>query len=93
VSPSITVGPRIEFDPDHYPRLRVWNPREGRDHYVYLHRLTAFAQGEIEDLWSECHVHHEDDDGWNNHPRNLSALDPEEHDAVHGRRVVRRADS
>lgn len=42
------VGPRIEFDPDHYPRIRVWDSNAGRDWYFYLHRLTAYAQGDLE---------------------------------------------
>jgi len=50
----------MEFDPDHYPRLRIWNPPGSRDYYAYLHRLPAVAQGEIADLWDRRHVHHDD---------------------------------
>lgn len=45
---SVVVGPRVEFDPDHYPRIRFWDPSEQRDWYVYLHRLTEFAQGNLD---------------------------------------------
>jgi hypothetical protein len=76
-----TVGPRVEFDPEHYPRIRIWDGE--RDHYVYLHRLTAYAQYEIESLWEPVHVHHKDHDGWNNSPENLEALTPDEHEKYH----------
>jgi len=76
---SVTVGPRVEFDPDHYPRLRVWDPRAGHDRYLYLHRLTAYAHGEIDSLWSDDHVHHRDSDPWHNQPGNLEGLNPTEH--------------
>lgn len=85
---SFTVGPRVEFDLGHYPRLRVWNPDTQQDCYLYLHRLTAFAQGQIEDLTDDRHVHHVDGDRWNNRPENLEALTPEEHERRHDHRVV-----
>jgi len=93
VSPSVTVGPRVEFDLDHYPRIRVWDPRAGKERYVYLHRLALFAQGEVDDLWGSWQGHHEDGDRWNNDPENLAALDPGEHDAAHRHRVARRPQS
>lgn len=78
------VGPRVEFQhderPRHYPRIRVYDPRAGKDRYLYLHRLTLYAQGEVEDLWGSWHGHHKDADGWNNRPENLEAVDPEEHE-------------
>ncbi|MHB9287399.1 hypothetical protein ACKVMT_10230 [Halobacteriales archaeon Cl-PHB] len=77
------VGPRIEFDPDHYPRLRVWDSEAGKDRYVYLHRLTAFAHGVIDDLWAPQHVHHVDHDRWNSIPENLEARDPAKHGDYH----------
>lgn len=77
------VGPRVEFDLDHYPRIRVWDSDEQRDHYLYLHRLTAFAHGEIDDLWSSLHVHHVDEDKWNNDPQNLEARPPADHCSYH----------
>jgi len=80
---SVTVGPRVEFDPDHYPRLRVWDPRTQQDRYLYLHRLAAFASEEIDDLWTDLEVHHVDHDRWNNRPENLEARGPEPHADYH----------
>ncbi|MDZ7729921.1 MAG: HNH endonuclease [Natrialbaceae archaeon] len=77
------VGPRVEFDVDHYPRIRVWDSRAGHDRYLYLHRLTAFAHGRLDSLWSDLHVHHLDHDGWNNSPENLEATEPAEHGNYH----------
>lgn len=79
-----TVGCRVEFQvsdgqPRHYPRIRVWDPRAGKDRYLYLHRLTLYAHGEIDDLWGEWDGHHIDGDGWNNRPENLEAVTREEH--------------
>jgi hypothetical protein len=73
------VGPRVEFDPDHYPRIRVWDAEAGHDRYVYLHRLTAYAHGQLDALWSPLEVHHRDSDSWNSRPENLEAVTPEEH--------------
>lgn len=73
---SVTVGPRVEFDPDHYPRLRVYDARAGHDRYVYLHRLAAYAHGEISSLWDSRHVHHKNGDGWNNRPGNSKGSTP-----------------
>jgi len=67
---GMNVGPRIEWDPDHYPRMRVWDSRAERDRYLYLHRLVAFAHGKIDDLWEEKHVHHINGDSWDNRPGN-----------------------
>ena len=77
------VGPRVEFDPKHYPRLRVWDPQAGKDRYLYLHRLTAYAHGEIDDLWSSLEVHHVDHDRWNSTPENLEAREPDHHADYH----------
>lgn len=77
----VTVGPRVHFDPDHYPRLFVWDPEIGADRTVYLHRLTAYAHGEIDSLWSDLHVHHVNGDGWDNDPDNLEGLTRPEHEA------------
>jgi len=92
MSGSITVGPRVEFDTDHYPRIRVWDPLAGHDRYLYLHRLTAYAHREIDSLWSEDHVHHRDRDPWNNQPGNLEGLDPDDHAEVHCRSIPLRDD-
>lgn len=78
---AVVVGPRVEFSPAHYPRLRVWDGE--RDHYVYLHRLTAYAYGMIDSLWSDDEVHHIDHDGWNNCPENLQAQAAVDHRRYH----------
>lgn len=78
------LGPRLEFDPDHYPRIRVWDSRAGHDRYVYLHRLTAYAHGRIDSLWSELHIHHKNHDRWDNRPTNLEARHPADHGRYHG---------
>ncbi|QIO21344.1 hypothetical protein G9465_02805 [Haloarcula sp. JP-L23] len=80
---GVIFRPRVEFDLDHYPRVRVWDPNAGHDRYLYLHRLTAYAHGEIDDLWSDLHIHHVDEDRWNNQPGNLEARPPEEHSNYH----------
>lgn len=77
---SVVVGPRVEFDTAHYPRIRVWDGE--RDHYLYLHRLTAYAHGLINDLWAPVDVHHVDCDGWNNDPLNLEAIPRHEHQEI-----------
>lgn len=77
-----TVGPRVEFSTSHYPRLRVWHPEREVDVPIYLHRLTAYAHGEIDDLWSPLFVHHEDADPWNNRPENLRAVTRAEHEEL-----------
>ncbi|QCC47448.1 HNH endonuclease [Halobellus limi] len=83
---SFTVGPRVEFSLDHYPRIRV--SEGGREWYVYLHRLTAFAHGELDALDDERHVHHVDGDRWNNAPENLEAVASHEHDELHEHTVI-----
>lgn len=76
---QVTVGPRVEFRTDHYPRIRVYDPLKGQDRFVYLHRLTAYAHGLIDDLWEPVDVHHINCDGWDNMPGNLEALSRWEH--------------
>lgn len=76
----VTFGPRVEFRVGKYPRLRVWDSEEQRDHYLYLHRLTAYAHGEMDSLWNAKEVNHIDKDSWNNHPENLEAVTREEHE-------------
>ena len=77
------VGMRVEFDPDHYPRIRVWDSRHQKDRYLYLHRLTAYAHEIINDLWAPEEVHHLDHDRWNSRPENLEARDPVRHADYH----------
>lgn len=76
---QVTVGPRVEFRVGFYPRLRVWHSEEQRDVFLYLHRLTAYAHGYIDDLWAEVDIHHDDCDPWNNRPANLEPLERERH--------------
>ncbi|MFB6137531.1 MAG: HNH endonuclease [Halobacteriaceae archaeon] len=80
---SFTVGPRVEFDLDGYVRIRAWDADRGHDRYLYLHRLAAYAHGELEDLHASDHVHHSDGDRWNNDPANLEARDPVGHGELH----------
>ena len=80
---GVIVGSRIEFDIEHYPRIRAWDSEVGHDRYLYLHRLVAYAHGEIDDLWTDLEVHHVDHDRWNNQPENLEAREPEPHADYH----------
>jgi hypothetical protein len=80
---TITCRPRIEFDTDGYVRLRAYDPELGGDRYLYLHRLAAYAHGEISTPWEEKDVHHRDRDRWNNRPENLEARPPFEHRRGH----------
>jgi len=77
---TTTVGPRIEFNTHGYISLRCYS--EGTEYRLYLHRLTAYAHGEIDSLDSPMHIHHLDADPWNNHPENLEALTPEQHEQI-----------
>lgn len=76
----IQFRPRVEFDVDHYPRIRVWDSRAGRDRYVYLHRLSAYAHGILDSPWDPRHVHHLNGDRWDSRPSNLEAVWPDEHE-------------
>lgn len=76
---QFTVGPRVEFRFDSYPRIRAWDPEIGEDRFVYLHRLYAYAHGLIDDLWADVDVHHRDCDGWNSMPGNLDPKSRQAH--------------
>lgn len=80
---SVTVGPRLQFDLDRYIRLRVRDPTTGRDRYVNLHRLVAYAHGELEHIRDDLDVHHLNGDRWDNRPSNLEAREPAEHGRYH----------
>lgn len=76
--------PRIEFEPGRYVRIRYWDG--DREWYYYVHRLVAYAHGEIDDPFADETIHHRDEDRWNNRPSNLQAVEPAEHSAHHARR-------
>lgn len=84
--PTATVGPRVESDTAGYVRIRCWDGE--REHYLYLHRLAAYAAGEIDALDAGEHVHHVDGDRWNNAHDNLEAVTPEAHDRRHDHPVI-----
>lgn len=50
---------------------------------VYVHRLVAYAHGEIDSLADPREVHHRDGCEWVNSPENLQALDHEVHAQHH----------
>lgn len=86
---QVTVGPRVEFRIGRYVRIRARDPDTGTDRYLYLHRLTLYAAGELDTPWrcpgDDLDGHHCDSDGWNNHPRNLEARPSTDHGAHHRR--------
>lgn len=49
------------------------------DGRVYIHRLVAFAHGELDHLWERRDVHHIDGCVWRNSPENLRRVMPREH--------------
>ena len=77
------LGPRVEFDLEHSPRIRVWDPRAGHDRYIYLHRLTASAHDELAHLWSALHIQYVDEDRWINDPATLDGRPPGNHTDYH----------
>ena len=77
--PSFTCRPRVEFEVGEYVRIRAWDSRAGKDRYLYLHRLVAYAHGEIDGIAEAMDVHHENGDKWDNRPENLAARPPAEH--------------
>lgn len=92
MSETVTVGPRVEFDASRYVRIRAYSAELGRDCYLQLHRLTAYAHGELESPWvadDPRHAHHRNSDGWDNRPSNLEARLPEEHGRYHRSQQIR----
>lgn len=81
MSGTLTVGPRLEFNPDGYVSLRA--AADNREFRLYLHRLTAYAHGDLDGLDDHREVHHRDGDRWNNSPDNLEALEPRDHRRAH----------
>lgn len=55
---------------------------DGRPRYVAVHRLVAYAHGELESLAQPLEVHHRDGLKGMNGPANLEALTPREHGQV-----------
>lgn len=58
------------------------------DHPRADDRMIAIdgATGEVRMEPDDRHVHHRDDDGWNNRPENLSGEDPDVHGSITARR-------
>lgn len=50
---------------------------------VYVHRLVAYAHGEIDGLEDDRHVHHRDGCTWVNSPENLEACEHDRHGRHH----------
>jgi hypothetical protein len=67
---------------DGYERVREWDPDEGREQYVYVHRLAAVAWGILDGLDDPRHVHHERAIPWYNAEDNLRAVEPDRHGRV-----------
>ena len=76
---------RFETRPDGYERWRSWE--DGRDRYVYVHRLAAVAWGILDGLDDPRHVHHVVPIRWYTTEDNIEAVDPPEHGShhLHGR--------
>jgi len=72
-----------------YERWRCYE--DGRDAYVYVHRLLAVTACVDADEWAEQgldalggrHVHHVRSIPWLNTPENLELVDPEPHAEIH----------
>lgn len=80
---TFTVNPRVEFDTKGHVRMRVYDDRRKGDRYLYLHRLVAYAHGKLDSVFDDSlHVHHENEDKWDNRPENLTAMEPERHTVV-----------
>lgn len=77
--------PRIDFNPTHYPRIRAWNPDEGLDQQLYLHRLVAYAHGLVDSPFQkhDREIHHKNHDKWDNRPENLRVVERSAHTQYH----------
>lgn len=88
---TVTVGPRVEFDVSRYIRIRAYSRRHEADRYVQLHRLVAWAHGELDSPFVEDdrrHADHLNGDKWDNRPSNLTGRMPDEHGRRHRRQQL-----
>ena len=65
---------RLTTTNDGYAALQTHGSRP-----VYVHRLVAYAHGELDSLADPRQVHHCDGCTWVNSPENLEAREPPEH--------------
>ena len=63
---------------------------DGRPRYVAVHRLVAYAHGELASLSQSLEVHHRDGLKGLNGPENLEALTPREHGQVTRQQTAQR---
>lgn len=68
---------RYEVREDGYERWRSYE--DGRERYVYVHRLAAVAWGILDGLDDPRHVHHVNGVKWFNTEDNLEARQPDRH--------------
>jgi len=72
---------RYETRSDGYERWRSFE--NGRERYVYVHRLAAVAWDVLDGLDDPRHVHHVNGVEWCNTEDNLEARDPVSHADYH----------
>lgn len=72
---------RFETHAEGYSLVRAdgEDTQNGRRRFVAIHRLVAFAEGEIDSLSEPLEIHHEDTIPWSNGAGNLSAYTSGEH--------------
>lgn len=61
---------------------------DGKMHEVRVHRLVAYAHGELSrgEFWDKSViVHHKSEHGWDNRPSNLEGMPKSEHRAAHAK--------
>jgi hypothetical protein len=72
---------RYETRRDGYERWRSFE--DGRERYIYVHRLAAVAWGILDGLDDDRHVHHVNGVEWFNTEDNLEACEPDHHVDYH----------
>lgn len=72
---------RFETRDDGYERWRSFE--DGRERYVYVHRLAAVAWGILDGLDDSRHVHHRNGIEWCTTEENIEAVDPRPHGDFH----------
>ncbi|WP_135806032.1 hypothetical protein [Halorussus marinus] len=73
---------RYETRSDGYCRWRAWDRVDGRERYVYVHQLTAIADGASPYLVfsaGEYHIHHRSGIRFDNRPSNPQLLKGDDH--------------